>query len=106
MLPCASDPAILFLPTLAQSAAACAKGTRHDLRAGPFALFPAEDAAAFAEPHAAVTCDWRPHANKRRWVKELVATFWRQDRLRGLELTALATAGDERLPTEATLKRL
>ena len=37
---------------------------------------------------------------------ELVTAYWRQDRLRGLELAALTAAADERPPTEATLKRL
>ena len=33
---------------------------------------------------------------------ELVAAMWRQDRLRGLELAALAAAEQERPPTDAT----
>ena len=37
---------------------------------------------------------------------ELVAAMWRQDRLRGLELAALAAAEQERPPTDATMKRL
>ena len=37
---------------------------------------------------------------------ELVTAYWRQDRLRGLELAALTAATDEGAPTEATLKRL
>jgi hypothetical protein len=82
-------------------------GTRHGLRGGPFALLPAEDAEAFAELHAAVTCDWGPRdAYERRWVMELVTAYWRQDRLRGLEIAALTAATDEGAPTEATLKRL
>ena len=94
--------------TEAGKAASARNGTRHGLRGGPFALLPAEDAEAFAELHAAVTCDWGPRdAYERRWVMELVTAYWRQDRLRGLELAALtAAARDEGPPTEATLKRL
>ena len=96
-------------PTSAAGKAASARnGTRHVLRGGAFAHLPAEDAAAFEELHAAVTCDWGPRdAYERRWVMELVTAYWRQDRLRGLELAALtAAAGEEGPPTEATLKRL
>ena len=96
-------------PTSAAGKAASAKnGTRHGLRGGPFALLPAEDREEFAELHAAVTTDWGPRdAYERRWVMELVTAYWRQDRLRGLELAALtAAAGEEGPPTEVTLKRL
>ena len=51
--------------------------------------------------------DWTPRdAYERRWVRELVAAMWRQDRLRGLELATLAAAEQESPPTEATMKRL
>jgi hypothetical protein len=93
--------------TASGRAAAARNGTRHGLRGGPFTLLPGEDADAFAELHAAVTADWGPRdAYERRWVSELVTSMWRQERLRGLELAALAAAEDERPPTEATLKRL
>ena len=82
-------------------------GTRHGLRGGPFALLPGEDADEFAQLHAAVTADWSPRdAYERRWVRELVAALWRQERLRGLELATLAAAEQESPPTEATVKRL
>ena len=71
-------------------------GTRHGLRGGPFALLPGEDADEFAELHAAVTADWSPRdAYERRWVRELVAALWRQERLRGLELATPAAAEEE-----------
>jgi hypothetical protein len=93
--------------TEAGKARAARNGTRHGLRGGPFALLPGEDPAEFARLHAAVTADWAPRdAYERRWVRELVAAMWRQDRLRGLELAALAAAAEERPPTEATMKRL
>ena len=86
---------------------AARNGTRHGLRGGPFALLPGEDADEFAQLHAAVTADWSPRdAYERRWVRELVAALWRQERLRGLELATLAAAEQERPPTEATVKRL
>ena len=86
---------------------AARNGTRHGLRGGPFALLPGEDADEFAQLHAAVTADWAPRdAYERRWVRELVAAMWRQDRLRGLELATLAAAEQESPPTEATVKRL
>ena len=54
-----------------------------------------------------MTADWSPRdAYERRWVRELVAALWRQDRLRGLELATLAAAEQEHPPTEATVKRL
>lgn len=93
--------------TVSGRAAAARNGTRHGLRGGQFAILPGEDADAFAGLHAAVTADWGPRdAYERRWVSELVTSMWRQERLRGLELAALAAAAGERPPTEATLKRL
>lgn len=93
--------------TASGRAAAARNGTRHGLRGGPFTLLPGEDADAFGELHAAVTADWGPRdAYERRWVMELVTSMWRQERLRGLELAALAAAAGERPSTEATLKRL
>jgi hypothetical protein len=93
--------------TEAGKAASARNGTRHGLRSGPFRLLPAEDAQEFEELHAAVTCDWGPRdAYERRWVMELVTAYWRQDRLRGLEVAALAAATEEGAPSEATLKRL
>ena len=112
--------------TAAQQAAARANGTgsqgptsaagkarsagnaaRHGLRGGPFALLPGEDREAFAELHAAVTADWRPRdAYERRWVMELVAAMWRQDRLHGLEIAALTAAAAESPPSDASLKKL
>ena len=93
--------------TEAGKARAARNGTRHGLRGGPFALLPGEDADEFAQLHAAVTADWSPRdAYERRWVRELVAALWRQDRLRGLELATLAAAEQEHPPTEATVKRL
>ena len=93
--------------TEAGKARAARNGTRHGLRGGPFALLPGEDADELAQLHAAVTADWSPRdAYERRWVRELVAALWRQERLRGLELATLAAAEQERPPTEATVKRL
>ncbi len=93
--------------TDAGKARAARNGTRHGLRGGPFALLPGEDADEFAQLHAAVTADWAPRdAYERRWVRELVAAMWRQERLRGLELATLAAAEQESPPTEATVKRL
>ena len=90
--------------TASGRAAAARNGTRHGLRGGPFTLLPGEDADAFGELHAAVTADWGPRdAYERRWVMELVTSMWRQERLRGLELAALAAAAGERPSTEATL---
>jgi hypothetical protein len=93
--------------TGAGKAKAARNGTRHGLRGGPFALLPGEDREEFAQLHAAVTADWSPRdAYERRWVRELVAALWRQERLRGLELATLAAAEQEHPPTEATVKRL
>src|SRR5689334_3971218 len=65
------------------------------------------DRAAFARLHAAVTADWGPRdAYERRWVLELVASMWRQDQLRRLELATLAAAGQTNPPAEATVKQL
>ena len=88
-------------------ARAARNGTRHGLRGGPFALHPGEGREAFAELHAAVTADWRPRdAYERRWVMELVTAMSRQDRLRALELAALAAAAAESPPTEAAARKL
>ena len=93
--------------TEAGKARAARNGTRHGLRGGPFALHPGEGREAFAELHAAVTADWRPRdAYERRWVMELVTAMSRQDRLRALELAALAAAAAESPPTEESLKKL
>ncbi len=93
--------------TEAGKARSARNGTRHGLRSGPFALLPGEDRDAFAELHAAVTADWGPRdAYERRWVLELVASMWRQDRLHGLEIATLTAAAAESPPTEATLKKL
>ncbi|MFZ1428538.1 MAG: hypothetical protein WAS21_17400 [Geminicoccaceae bacterium] len=82
-------------------------GTHHGLRGGLFALLAGEDREAFAELHAAVTADWGPRdAYEHRWVMELVASMWRQDRLRGLELATLTVAATESPPTEATVRKL
>jgi hypothetical protein len=92
--------------TEAGKARAARNGTRHGLGGGPFALLPDEDHDELAQLDAAVTADWAPRdAYERRWVWELVAAMWRQDRLRGLELAALAAAAEEQPPTEATMKR-
>jgi hypothetical protein len=99
------------MPTLPSSAQP-ATGTRHGPIGGASTLLPDQDRAEFADLHAAVTCDWGPRdAHERsdsaavRRVMELVTAYWRQDRLRGLELAALAAAADEGAPTDATLKR-
>ena len=92
--------------TASGRAAAARNGTRHGLRGGPFTLLPGEDADAFGELHARDRRRGPRDAYERRWVMELVTSMWRQERLRGLELAALAAAEDERPPTEATLKRL
>ena len=93
--------------TQAGRACAARNGTRHGLRGGPFALLPDGDTDEFAQLHAAVTADWSLRdAYERRWVRELVAALWRQERLRGLELATLAAAEQEGPPTEATVKRL
>jgi hypothetical protein len=93
--------------TDAGKARSARNGTRHGLRGGPFALLPGEDRDAFAELHAAVTADWGPRdAYERRWVMELVASMWRQDRLRCLEIATLTAAAAESPPTEATVKKL
>ena len=93
--------------TDAGKARAARNGTRHGLRGGPFALLPGEDREAFAALHAAVTSDWGPRdPYERRWVMELVAAMWRQDRLRGLEIATLTAAAAESPPSEATMRRL
>jgi hypothetical protein len=93
--------------TEAGKARSARNGTKHGLRGGPFALLPGEDREAFAALHAAVASDWDPRdAYEDRWVMELVASMWRQDRLRGLELATLTAAATESLPSEAMLKKL
>ena len=88
-------------------ARAAANGTRHGLRGGTFALLPGEDARELEELRHAVTADWAPRdAYERRWVRELVTAYWRQERLRGLELAALAAAEAEAPPSEVSLRRL
>ena len=91
----------------AGKACSARNGTRHGLRGGPFALLPGEDRDELDQLHAAVTGDWGPRdAYERRWVWELVAAMWRQDRLRGLELVSLAAAAQESPPSEATVRKL
>ena len=93
--------------TEAGKARSARNGTKHGLRGGPFALLPGEDSDEFAALHAAVTSDWGPRdAYERRWVMELVACLWRQDRLRALELATLTAAAAESPPSEATVKKL
>ena len=93
--------------TAAGKAAAARNGTRHGLRGGAFALLPGEDAEELDLLRRPSTADWRPRdAYERHWAAELVAAMWRQQRLRRLELAALAAAAGEHPPTEASLKRL
>jgi hypothetical protein len=93
--------------TDAGKARSAQNGTKHGLRGGPFALLPGEDQEEFAALHAAVTADWGPRdAYERRWVMELVACMWRQDRLRALELATLTAAAAESPPSEATMRKL
>jgi hypothetical protein len=92
--------------TEAGKARSAQNGTKHGLRGGSFALLPGEDREEFAALHAAVTSDWSPRdAYERRWVMELVACLWRQDRLRALEFAAFAAAA-ESPPSEATVRKL
>ena len=80
-------------------------GTKHGLRGGPFALLPGESFAGFAALHAAVAADWRPRdAYEKRWVVELVAAMWRQDRLRAIELATLTAVQGP--ASEALVKQL
>ena len=76
----------------------------------PMALLsalPEPDRAAFARLHASVTSDWGPRdAYERRWVLELVASMYRQDQLRALELATLTAAAAERPPSDATVRKL
>lgn len=68
---------------------------------------PATDGDGFARLLAAVTADWSPRdAYERRWVRELVASLWRQDRLRDLELASLAAAAADGPPSDATMTTL
>jgi hypothetical protein len=90
--------------TAAQQAASRRNGARSR---GPFALLPGEDREAFAALHAAVTSDWDPRDTyEHRWVMELVACMWRQDRLRALELATLTAAAAESPPSAATVRKL
>ena len=93
--------------TEAGKAFSAGNGTRHGLRGGPFALLPGEDRDEFGALHVAVTADWQPRdAYERRWVRELVAAMWRQDRLRAIELATLTAAAAESPPGEATVRQL
>ena len=93
--------------TEAGKARSARNGTKHGLRGGAFALLPDEDHEEFAALYAAVTADWSPRdAYERRWVRELVASLWRQDRLRGLELATLTAGAAESPPGDATMSKL
>lgn len=93
--------------TEAGRASAAGNGTRHGLRGGPFAVLPGEDREELASLQAAVTADWGPRdAYEQRWVMELVAAMWRQDRLRCLELATLGAAAAESPPSEAAVRKL
>lgn len=93
--------------TAAGKAASAANGTRHGLRGGDFCLLPGEDGEELTLLERAVAADWHPRdAFERHWAAELVAAMWRQQRLRRLELKALATADAEDEISEVSLKRL
>ena len=93
--------------TAAGRSRAARNGTRHGLRGGTSVLLPGEDALEMEILRRAVAADWRPRdAYERHWAGELVAAMWRQQRLRGLELAALAAAEAEAPPSEASLRRL
>ncbi len=93
--------------TEAGKAVAAQNRTRHGLRGGDFCLLPGEDGEELARLERAVDADWHPRdAFERHWTSELVAGMWRQQRLRRLELKALATADAEDTISEASLKRL
>jgi hypothetical protein len=91
----------------AGKARAARNGTRHGPRGDDFCLLPGEDAQKLDLLRQAVAADWRPRdAYERHWAGELVAAMWRQQRLRGLELAALAAVEEEHPPSEASLMRL
>jgi hypothetical protein len=93
--------------TDAGKARAARNGTSHGLRGGDFCLLPGENGEELALLERAVAADWHPRdAFERHWAAELVAAMWRQQRLRRLELKALATADAEEEISEASLKRL
>ena len=93
--------------TEAGKAASARNRTTHGLRVGEFCLLPGEDGEELALLERAVDADWHPRdAFERHWAGELVAAMWRQQRLRRLELKALATADAEEAISEASLKRL
>ena len=93
--------------TEAGKARAAQNRTRHGLRGGDFCLLPGEDGEELALLERAVAADWDPcDAFERHWAAELVAALWRQQRLRRLELKALATADAEEVISEASLQRL
>ena len=84
-------------------------GTRHGLRGGAFSLLPGEDADALAALRRCVEADWRPRdAYEAHWVAELVASMWRANRLRRLEVGLLdaALADEATALSEATVQRL
>ena len=71
-------------------AKAAQNGPRHGLRGGAFSLLPGEDADALAALRCCVEADWRPRdAYEAHWVNELVASMWRANRLRRLEIELL-----------------
>jgi hypothetical protein len=93
--------------TDAGKARAARNGTSHGLRGGDFCLLPGENGEELALLERAVAADWHPRdAFERHWAAELVAAMWRQQRLRRLELKALATADAEEVISDASLKRL
>ena len=68
---------------------------------------PSEDTLELDRLRAAVAADWQPRdAYERHWAGELVAGMCRQQRLRRLELAALAAAEQESPPSEAMLRGL
>ncbi|MFZ1430345.1 MAG: hypothetical protein WAS21_26670, partial [Geminicoccaceae bacterium] len=93
--------------TEAGKATSARNRTPHGLRGGDFCLLPGEDGAELSLLERAVAADWHPRdAFERHWASELVAAMWRQQRLRRLELKALATADAEETISESSLKRL
>ncbi len=93
--------------TEAGKARAAQNRTRHGLRGGDFCLLPGENGEELTLLERAVAADWHPRdAFERHWTGELVAAMWRQQRLRRLELKALATADAEEVISDSSLKRL